>query len=137
MGYYSDVGIVFKKDEYVKFLNNYEKRMEKYKEDPDKIKTLEEMKKVIEEIKQISSNKEDVLLYFDDIKWYDYDEEYFCDIVEIMNIIKEDLEENNFFYIRKGEDLDDIEELGYYYDNEFNLNIQTQIVYNSPPSPSM
>ena len=67
------------------------------------------------------------LIQWINVKWYNsYPEVRF-----IENFIN-NCEDEDFYLMRLGEDLADIEQQGYFYDNPFDTNIETRINYYTP-----
>jgi len=66
-----------------------------------------------------------VLVLWSDIKWYDsYDE-----ISKFQRLIT-DLESDDYHFLRLGENNDDTEELGGYWDNPFDTSISRSLNYS-------
>lgn len=64
------------------------------------------------------------LYYWTWIKWYP---EYIA--VSVIEDFLRSLEEEDFYFIRLGEELGDIEQFGYFYDNPFELHVNCSINY--------
>lgn len=62
------------------------------------------------------------------IKWYIDDPEYYPEVDFIGQFLKE-IDENDYCFLRIGEDIDDIEERGAFYDNQFGMHIVRNIVF--------
>ena len=65
--------------------------------------------------------------YWDSIKWYEFDPEYFPEIDFISSFLHS-LKEDDYLFIRIGENLEDIETNGMYLGNPFNLGISRKII---------
>lgn len=56
--------------------------------------------------------------HWDSVKWYQMFEEIVC-----INSVMDELDNEDFLFIRIGEDFEDIEILGRYWGNPFNLDV--------------
>lgn len=112
MGYYSEVGIVLKKELYKDFIEN----LSQYK---DKKIWISSFIELIEKKTTISPVNNDYFIHFDYIKWNK-------EINRIVTNILEDFE-NDYYFYRIGEDLEDIETFGEYIDNDFSLDSKIEL----------
>lgn len=62
-----------------------------------------------------------------DVKWYDCDPEYFPEVDFIERLMRE-LDEEDYRFLRVGEDEDDVEARGYFLDDPFGMTLCRQIV---------
>ncbi len=108
MGYYSEVALCIRKEHKTALMS-----------DPAIVKCLSYVDTTLED-------DTGILFYWDDIKWYD-DREY---IAAIMNFIKCRLAD--CLFIRLGEEMDDVEEMGSWESNPFNLGCYRGIEFNKP-----
>jgi hypothetical protein len=112
MGYRSEVAVVIKKEVYETFVNGLS----------------EEDKKNIGELLQDAEKHENeyaVLLRWQDIKWYlDYN-----DVGAFMKSL-ENLDEDDYLFVRIGDDMDDTQTCGYWWDNTFDVSINRSIYFS-------
>ena len=113
MGYRSDVGLALSKSGALRLhekLNSLDKNSESY------IQTTNLLKYAHKHQKHEESGAE--LFLWDYLKWYDnYPDVRF--IEDLMN----ELESDDFLFLRIGEDMNDNEEKGSFWDNPFELTI--------------
>lgn len=113
MGYYSKAGLVLTKEANIQLQKELEEISgdvyELFNEWRDKFLTDEETGAV--------------LYYWNSIKWY-YDE---CDWA---NEFLERIDRKSYFFVRLGEDYEDIEELGGFEDNPFDLRATSKLEFN-------
>lgn len=64
---------------------------------------------------------------WDDVKWYSGDPKYYPDVDFIEKLMLE-LPEEDFRFMRVGEDYDDLEANGYYLDDPFVLTLRRELV---------
>lgn len=129
MGYYSDVGLALTKAG-VDFLQA-------------KLASSEVSEELREEVKSLLSYAERhytdtasgaEVWYWDCIKWYDYKPDGFQDVCFIMDVLTE-LEETEYRFIRIGEEYDDTEVKGFFWENPFDLEISRGMTLSEPPQP--
>lgn len=65
--------------------------------------------------------------HWDSVKWYLMFEEIAC-----INSVMEELDDEDFLFIRIGEDFEDIEILGRYWENPFNLDVVRTVEFSLP-----
>lgn len=65
--------------------------------------------------------------HWDSVKWYQMFEEIAC-----INSVMEELDDEDFLFIRIGEDFEDIEILGRYWENPFNLDVVRTVEFSLP-----
>jgi len=112
MGYRSEVAVVIKKEVYETFVNGFS---EKDKQD------IASLIKYAEEYQ----NEYAVLLNWQDIKWYpDYE-----DVRAVMSSL-DNLSGDDYFFVRIGDDSDDTEMLGSWWDNTFDLSVQRSVHFS-------
>lgn len=63
--------------------------------------------------------------HWDSVKWYQMFEEIAC-----INSVMEELDDEDFLFIRIGEDFEDIEILGRYWENPFNLDVVRTVEFS-------
>jgi hypothetical protein len=111
MGYFSAVGIVVKKDKYLKELNNFNK---------EKIETL------LTDF-EVSEQEGDFLFYNDSCKWDDLNLN--TPETELMTLLNS-IDHDDFLFIRLGDDTDDNEIQGGYWNNKFDMGFLRSITTN-------
>lgn len=128
MGYYSNVGIALSKEGYEKFIKHYNDtfsyRQNEFESD---LRYYEEEKKKMNNPEHVAEDGS-VFYHFPEIKWY---EGAYPEIQIIMSSLFQ-LDEDEYLYIRLGENIDDIEERGYFYDNPFSFGIQRYLNFELP-----
>lgn len=121
MGYYSDVGLALTKTG-VDFLQT-------------KLASPEISEELREEVKSLLSYAERhytdtasgaEVWYWDCIKWYDSEPCGFPDVCFIMEMLTE-LEETEYRFIRIGEEYDDTEVRGFFWENPFDFELSRGI----------
>ena len=65
-----------------------------------------------------------------DVKWFAGDLECYQDICFIESVLDE-LDENDYYFVRIGEDMDDNEIRGFWWDNPFEIILRREIVLDS------
>lgn len=109
MGYRSEVAVAVKKECYEALVAGYS----------------DESKKNIEELISYGEKHENeygILLHWQDIKWYsDYD-----DIAAFMKSLK-NIDDKDWYMIRIGDDSDDTEINGCWWDNTFDLSVRREM----------
>lgn len=121
MGYYSDVALTLTK-----------KGLKELQESLDAANITQKTKDEVKELFKYSqkhsldSSSGSKMWYWDSIKWYDYEPEYFPEVDFISSFLNS-LDSEEYLFLRIGEDLDDIETLGEYWDNPFDLGISRRI----------
>ena len=131
MGYRSNVGLVLNEDAY----NELKNSIEKIDDNELKMNVLDLLSSWSE---QFESKDKSRLFIWNDIKWYSGTpgmSEY-----KNMDFIEEFLDDlwNNeksqgspkFFFIRVGEDLDDVDMRGDFTDNPFSLRLNSSLAYD-------
>ena len=63
------------------------------------------------------------------MKWYENDSDY--PIVQAVMDYLSELDDEDFLFIRIGDDVGDIEEVGYFFDNPFNLGYTRRICFDN------
>ena len=113
MGYYSSVGIALSKNAascLMKKAQRITEQTERYLYDhPDR--------------HEIDKESGDELWLWSSVKWYDG----YPEVDLFMNFLNE-IDEDDFVFIRVGESYDDIERRGCYWDNVYGLDVETSIV---------
>lgn len=121
MGYYSDVGLALTKTG-VDFLQN-------------KLASPKVSEELREEVKSLLSyadrhytdaNSGAEVWYWDCIKWYDFATDGFPDVCFIMETLSE-LEETEYRFIRIGEEYDDTDVRGFFWENPFDFELSRGI----------
>ncbi len=75
----------------------------------------------------IDSKSRAEFFHWDSVKWYQMFEEIAC-----INSVMEELDDEDFLFIRIGEDFEDIEIQGRYWDNPFNLDVVRTVEFSLP-----
>lgn len=75
----------------------------------------------------IDSKSRAEFFHWDSVKWYQMFEEIAC-----INSVMEELDDEDFLFIRIGEDFEDIEILGRYWENPFNLDVVRTVEFSLP-----
>ena len=75
----------------------------------------------------IDSKSRAEFFHWDSVKWYQMFEEIAC-----INSVMEELDDEDFLFIRIGEDFEDIEIQGRYWDNPFNLDVVRTVEFRLP-----
>ena len=114
MGYYSDVLLVLSTQGIAK-LSTYTKSISKNNTNTYLINHTE---------KHLISSSGEELFYWKSVKWY----EDFSEVQWIEKFINS-LELNEYLFIRVGEFIDDVEELGTFYSNPFDVRFSRQIIF--------
>lgn len=113
MGYYNDVGLVLTKEQNVQLKGGI---------------LLETNAGMIDKFLNTArhyKHSNDELYVWNSIKWYDYPGVKYIENF-IQKLIIND-KQKEYFFVRVGEDLDDIEESGEYFDNSFDLHINIEV----------
>lgn len=106
MGYYSDVALVLT-SEGEKYLN---KLIDSSNIKNDVVKLLKDADQTLE--------RDDCILYsWPNIKWY----LIYPEVAFIQSVLDSNINQDDFYFIRVGENIGDIEEHGLFYDNPFSL----------------
>lgn len=122
MGYYSEVGLVLSK-----------KGMEQFQE---KIDSIDPNSETYQNLCALISNSDvstepldsgEKLFHWDWIKWY----ESFSEIA-FFETLMDDLDPEDFLFLRVGESIEDVEEKGAFCDNSFNFNLIRSITFDAP-----
>ena len=122
MGYYSDVGIALSK----KGVDTLKKAMTDKTLDAGLCHEIEELLD-FREVHTVADNG-DELWVWGDIKWYDFE---FEEIGWLMERLDE-LDEDDYYYVRAGEEYDDNEVKGCHWDNPFSMALVRTINYEEP-----
>ncbi len=117
MGYRSTVSLVLKKKAFGDFAGQH----------PDSAREL------IEWTDHFRRSQDDILLYWNDVKWYSDSYKPISDLQSFIN----NLEWGDYQFIRVGENLDDNEEKGSYYDNDFDVSIIRQVDFDATAGESI
>lgn len=75
----------------------------------------------------VDSESRAEFFHWDSVKWYLMFEEIAC-----INSVMEELDDEDFLFIRIGEDFEDIEILGRYWENPFNLDVVRTVEFSLP-----
>ena len=120
MGYRSDVGLCLQRPAYVKLRNAGEALQHTDTEIDRHVQSL------LDHPQRTLECTEAVALYWDSVKWYsDYD-----DVRWIENLLSS-FEEEEYLFLRIGEETDDIEAKGCYWDNPFGMYVAREIVFEN------
>lgn len=65
--------------------------------------------------------------HWDSVKWYQMFEEIAC-----INSVMEELDDEDFLFIRIGENFEDLEIQGRYWENPFNLDVVRTVEFSLP-----
>ena len=122
MGYYSNVGIALSK----KGVDTLKKAMTDKALDAGLRKEIEELLNS-REVHNVADNG-DELWVWGDIKWYDFAFEEIGWLMERLN----DLDADDYYYVRIGEDHEDNVVQGAYWDNPFCMDLVRRINYEEP-----
>lgn len=127
MGYYSDVAVAFTKEGYEKFITYYNQNFLLHKNElKNELEYYEDERRIMNNPEYVAENGE-VFFYFPEIKWY----KTRLEIQIIMEALNQ-LDKNEYLYIRLGEDVDDIEKLGRFYKNSFSLKLDGWLKFELP-----
>jgi len=126
MGYYSDVGLALT-DTGVRELHKHLASMEF---DP---KVRQEILDFLGYADQHYTDTDTgaQVWYWKNLKWYTCDPKYYPEIDFMENLLS-DLDEDNFRFIRIGEDYSDTEVRGYFTENSFDLELAREITIRTP-----
>lgn len=85
-----------------------------------KVKTRQEVKDLFICAHKHSSDSKSgsEMWYWNSIKWYEFEPEY-CPEVNFITCFLAELNEEEYLFLGIGEDLEDIEEKGYYWEKSF------------------
>jgi len=86
---------------------------------------LQQLLREYSDDRQYNKAHEDRLFYWQDIKWYDS----YSEISKLMAAVQES-GYDNFYFMRIGEGLDDIEVDGGFWDNPFEIRCDRSIEYS-------
>lgn len=75
----------------------------------------------------VDSKSRAEFFHWDSIKWYQMFEEIAC-----INSVMEELDDEDFLFIRIGEDFEDLEIQGRYWENPFNLDVVRTVEFSLP-----
>lgn len=119
MGYYSEAALCLTKNGISSFNSNLAKESEAVRKSVDSLFNYATK----------HGNDPDsgfVCWHWQSVKWYEYDPKYFPDIdfVERQMTI---LDEEDYYFIRIGEDYEDTEVRGLAWDNPFGINLCREI----------
>ena len=129
MGYYSDVGLALTKTG-VDFLQSRLASPEVSKELREEVNTL--LDQAERHYTDASSGAE--IWYWDWIKWYDSKSYGFQDVCFIMDAL-DTLEDGNYRFIRIGEEYDDTEVMGGFWENPFDFELTRGMTLSEPYQP--
>lgn len=120
MGYYSDTAIALS-DKGVKVLNERLGNAD--------AAVAHEVKQLLESAKYHKTDPvtKSEVWHWQDVKWYQYDPVYFPEIDFIEKLLNA-LDEDDFRFIRIGEDYDDTEVRGLFTENPFDLELARGIL---------
>ncbi len=124
MGYYSDVGLALNKEAAIKFKNILD-NLDEQSQETKEIKSF-----ILNDAKRRNNAEtgEELYIWYS-TKWYTDDPAYFPEITLTENFIK-NLEDDEFLFIRIGENFDDIEIQGDYWANSFDFGFERRLVSN-------
>lgn len=109
MGYRSDIAFVVKRSAFA----------DMWRQDADA------MTKVTDYASTILKKDDSVLVLWNSVKWYDsYDE------IGNFERLVSNLDNEDYYFLRLGENNDDTEELGGYWDNPFDTSISRSLNYS-------
>ena len=118
MGYYSDVALALKGRSLKQFKSKLAATTEKTRKDimvlfdnPDKYLTEDDSE----------------CWFWKDVKWYTNWPEYYPD-VDFVDKFLEEAEDEEFYFVRTGEEYDDNEIRGYWWDNPFGITLCREIM---------
>lgn len=129
MGYYSNVGLALTKTG-VDFLQSRLASPEVSKELREEVNTLLDYAE--RHYMDAASGVE--VWYWDGIKWYDSNIDGFQDICFIMDTLA-NLEGDNYRFIRIGEEYDDTEVMGEFWENPFDFELTRSMTLSEPYPP--
>lgn len=113
MGYRSDVGLVLKRDLFNKI-------MEETRDTSTRLVNLA----------QVRVDGDSILLVWNQIKWYSDDSG--TDVGKFWAALEKFAEsEDQFYAVEMGEDPDDVQYLGQYWDNPWEPGIQRVLIWNT------
>lgn len=75
----------------------------------------------------VDSESRAEFFHWNSVKWYQMFEEIAC-----INSVMEELDDEDFLFIRIGEDFEDLEIQGRYWDNPFNLDVVRTVEFSLP-----
>lgn len=119
MGYYSEVALVFtaKGAETMRSMVN--------EQQPGM--ALRTRNFLEEAMYAVDSESLAEFFHWDSVKWYLMFEEIAC-----INSVMEELDDEDFLFIRIGEDFEDLEIQGRYWENPFNLDVVRTVEFSLP-----
>lgn len=121
MGYYSEVCLAFSQ----KAASEFKKAM---REDNVSEETREDIQYLLEHAeKHYQDNAGAECWYWHWRTWYNDSPEYFPGVAFIESFMKE-LPNDDFCFIRVGEDYEDVEVCGWWWDNPFGVSLTREIV---------
>ena len=129
MGYYSDVGLALTKTG-VDFLQSRLASQEVSRELREEVNTL--LDQAERHYTDAASGAE--IWYWDWIKWYDSKSYGFQDVCFIMDAL-DALEDGNYRFIRIGEEYDDTEVMGGFWENPFDFELTRGMTLSEPYQP--
>ena len=129
MGYYSDVGLALTKTG-VDFLQSRLASQEVSRELREEVNTL--LDQAERHYTDAASGAE--IWYWDWIKWYDSKSYGFQDVCFIMDAL-DALEDGNYRFIRIGEEYDDTEVIGGFWENPFDFELTRGMTLSEPYQP--
>lgn len=80
-----------------------------------------------ESMHAVDSESRAEFFHWDSVKWYLVFEEIAC-----INSVMEELDDEDFLFIRIGEDFEDLEIQGSYWENPFNLDVVRTVEFSLP-----
>lgn len=119
MGYYSEIVIILSKEAKEALKEKLNTLSKEEKENIESLFSCSDRRFIHE------SGAE--LIHWTNIKWY----HSYPDIAFIENFLN-NCEDEDFYFMRIGEELGDIDLQGYFYDNPFDASIETHINYYTP-----
>ena len=122
MGYYSDVALALTKNAHLKMTEQLSSKDENDKTRQEVERLLAYAGKALSD-----ANTGAKCWLWREIKWYIDDPVYFPEVDFIEDLLAE-LDEEDFYFVRIGEESDDQEIRGIWWDNPFGMRLEREIV---------
>ena len=119
MGYYSEVGLCLHKDN----LKLFDSKLSSHY--ASELQSVGALLECAEHITDTTTDAE--LWHWKTVKWYSDDQE-----IGFMETLMSDMDMEKFLFIRIGEDSDDNEVIGCWWDNPFGLCLERNINFERP-----
>ena len=126
MGYYSDIGLALA----VNGVTELHKRLDDMGSNSQTRQDILGFLSSAEHHYTDTETKAEVW-YWKSVKWYIGDPKYYPE-VDFVESMLADLDEDDFRFIRIGDDYDDTEVRGYFWDNPFDLELARSITIKAP-----